>query len=284
MSDDHRHEHETDEAEPDDSQSVDSAAEVSLSELKKSLAKKPLEGDSSDDEDEEPAVRIQLSRRAQKRLKKARTYSLLILVGLLVGIALGTTFMRSRLANQNQAAYQNPATAEKWTPTATTVFQEIRRKDEMVGVSQKYSIVRKYGDSNSLPTPFGSYELPFTENSMWYRYAGTIKAGVDLSKASYTQDGTTIHVQLPQPHIISNTPDMTLTGVLEERNNILNPIHVSDVDDVLRACVQESESEFWNDELIDECKDSIETNITDMYTAALGDDYTVEIEWVGSEE
>ena len=124
--------------------------------------------------------------------------------------------------------------------------------------------------------------IPFTTNSFWYRYCGTIKVGVDLSKATYDtsgDDGRTITISLDQPYIISNTPDMDKSGVLEENNNLLNPIHVEDVDAFQRKCIEESEKEIAEGGIYDEAKQNTEDNIRNMFNSALGDSYTIEFNW-----
>ena len=108
----------------------------------------------------------------------------------------------------------------------TTIMSRIVDRNEMVAASQDYTIVEKAGDQNKL---FDFIEIPFTQNSFWYRYSGTIEATVDLSTAKWSEKGeTSIVVTLSEP-TLQNVPNMKVSGVLEERNNILNPIHVEDV-------------------------------------------------------
>ena len=161
---------------------------------------------------------------------------------------------------------------------ASTVFDRIVAQNEMVSASQKYMDVQKNGDSNSF---FGLFDIPFTGNSFWYRYVGTLKAGVNLQTAKYELDGTTIHITLDQPHIISDTPDRDQSGVLEEKNNVLNPIHVEDVDKVLRDFQQKSEEQAVEGGLLNEAKENAEKNLTCMFQAALGDTYTVTFTYRG---
>lgn len=158
---------------------------------------------------------------------------------------------------------------------ASVVFGRIVEQNELVSVSQKYQITDKVTDSNKL---FG-LDIPFTQNSFWYRYEGMLKAGVNLADAEFDLQGTTITVSLAQPYIISNTPDMDASGVLEENNNTLNPIHVEDIDAFLRECAERSRSEAIAGGLLDEARTNAEDDIRSMFLAALGDTYTVEFVW-----
>ena len=195
------------------------------------------------------------------------------LIGLLVGLLCGVIGV---VLVQNYAPSSNDKDL-----TASVVFDRIVSKNELVGASQNYNIVEKVTDTNTF---FDLFEIPFTQNSFWYRYNGTIKAGVDLSTATYQQAASTITIELDQPYILSNTPDMEVSGVLEENNNILNPIHVEDVDAFQRLCVELSEANALEGGLMEETRDNVEQDIRDMFNAALGGSYSVEFVWRQSDE
>ena len=78
---------------------------------------------------------------------------------------------------------------------------------------------------------------------------------------------------------LSNEPDMEESGVLEENNNLLNPIEVGEVDEFQRLCVERSESEAVEDGLLDDARAEAEERLTAMFFAALGEDYKVAFEW-----
>ena len=96
-------------------------------------------------------------------------------------------------------------------------------------------------------------------------------------------EGTVIHVTLDQPYIISNTPNMDISGVLEENNNILNPIHVEDVDEIQRECIRISEENAVEGGLLEEAQILAESDITTLFKSALGDEYQVTFEWRGTQ-
>ena len=153
------------------------------------------------------------------------------------------------------------------------VFTRVKEEGELVSASQDYSIVDKVTDSNR--DFLDLFDVPFTEKSFWYRYTGTIKAGVDLSTAEFEQDETDtslLHVTLDQPYIISNTPDMDKSGVLEENNNIFNPITVEDSGAFRRQCVERSEEEAVAGGLLDEAKTNAESQLTQIFNAVFEKD------------
>lgn len=197
-------------------------------------------------------------------LAKAKFVVIGVLVGAVLGVG-GAVFLQN----------YNPPDDDKGA-AATAVFGRFVEQSELVGVSQDYCIVDKYPD---VETFFDLFDLPWTANSVWYRYAGTLKAGVNMETAEMSSDGTNIRVSLDQPYIVSNTPNMDITGVLEENNNVLNPIHVEDVDEIQRECVRISEEEALAGGLLDEARAQAEKDITTLFKSALGEEYNVEFEW-----
>ena len=195
-----------------------------------------------------------------------------LLMGMLIGIVIGA-------AGMFFVMNYNPSDSRENDPIV--VFSRLVEQNELVSVSQDYSIVDKSTDSNRL---FDFIDIPFTDSSFWYRYAGTLKAGVNLETANISLRGNAIVVSLYDPYIISNTPDMETTGVLEERNNVLNPIHVEDVDAFQRECISRSEDEALAGGLLDEARADAEEDIRNIFYAAFGNAHSVEFEWRGNTE
>lgn len=169
-----------------------------------------------------------------KRLMHGKTFAIRksVVFALIGGLLLGS-------GGVLLLQWYNPKDAPE-TPafSMTTIMNRIVDRNEMVAASQDYTIVEKAGDQNKL---FDFIEIPFTQNSFWYRYSGTIEATVDLSTAKWSEKGeTSIVVTLSEP-TLQNVPNMKVSGVLEERNNILNPIHVEDVDAFQRDCIAKSD-------------------------------------------
>ncbi|MFR5090854.1 MAG: hypothetical protein ACLTDR_01545 [Adlercreutzia equolifaciens] len=103
-----------------------------------------------------------------KVLAKGKLVVLGALVGILLGVG-GTIFFQN----------YNPPDEDKGA-AATAVFGRFVEQAALVGVSQDYCIVDKYPD---VETFFDLFDLPWTANSVWYRYAGTLKAGVNMDTA-----------------------------------------------------------------------------------------------------
>lgn len=197
------------------------------------------------------------------KIKLAKVGAICAAAGLVLGIV-GTLFFSN----------YNPVDTKG--ETASVVFGRIVEQNELVSVSQDYNIVDKQSDANSF---FGLFDIPFTGNSFWYRYAGTIKAGVNLETADISEQGDKVTITLDPAYIISNTPNMETSGVLEENNNVLNPIQVGDVDEFQRWCVEQSEEQAIEGGLLDEAQAEAESQLTQLFYAALGDEVTIEYVW-----
>ena len=209
--------------------------------------------------------------RKKKERPKAALFGYAVIafvIGLVVGIA-GVTLLNNHNPKDETTAPDVLA--------ASVVFERVVSQNEMACASQTYNIVEKAGSVNTIP--FTDIPIPFTQNSFWYRYTGTIKAAVNLAEASYVQEGSRVIITLPQPHISSNTPDMQKSGVLEENNNVLNPIRIEDVDAFTRQCIETSETEVLEGNLMGEARANAEANMRGLFYAAVGDAYQIEFEW-----
>lgn len=201
---------------------------------------------------------------SKTKLKLIRVGAIAAIAGIIVGVV-GTLFVSN---------YNPPD--ERSFEDATVVFGRIQSQNELVSVSQDYNITDKAKDTNTF---FNLFDIPFTENSFWYRYTGTIKAGVNLETADIDQQGTNVSITLDPPYIISNEPDMDRSGVLEENNNLVNPIHVEDVDEFQRMCIEQSEENALEGGLLDDARNEAESRLSNLFYVALGDGYTVTFSW-----
>lgn len=208
------------------------------------------------------------SRRSSSDVLRGLLHPRSLVIGLVVGLVLGGVLMWAK------ESYNPPDVTEDAQVVA--VFGRMQDQNELVSVSYNYTIVDKASDKNRL---FDLVDVPFSENSFWYRYAGEINAGVSLETADIDVHDGVIIVTLEEPYFISNTPDMETTGVLEERNNILNPIHVEDVDEMQAQCVQASEEQALAAGVLDEARSRAEENIRTVFFSVFDDDYVIEFAW-----
>lgn len=208
-------------------------------------------------------------RRQKHPFRRALKYAFVgVLIGAVIG-AVGTLWIQRNALD--------PAEPEEADAVAV-VFERVVDEGELVTASQRYVDVEKVTDAKSF---YDLFDIPFTENSYWYRYAGTIKAAVDLGTAELVSyDGDTITLRLGMPYISSNTPDMDDSGVLEENNNILNPIQLKSHDNYEKTVKERVENAALGGDLIETAQHNAEAELAQLFSIALGRDCVVVIEWV----
>lgn len=203
----------------------------------------------------------------KKFLTKPKTFVAGMLLGAIAAIVLWSHFFA--------APQQGEHTVETLSPSV--VFGRVVEQNEMVSASQNYCIVDKAVDKVRL---FDLIDLPWTWNSFWYRYCGTIKAGINLRTAEFDQDEndpSKLTITLDQPYLISNTPEYgpDKSGVLEENNNVFNPIDIKDVDAFQRQCIERSEQDAVEGGIYDDARTNAEENLRGIFNAAFGDQYEI---------
>lgn len=201
----------------------------------------------------------------KKFLTKPKTFVAGLVVGAIVAIIVWSHFFAAPKEGEHVVETLSPS----------VVFGRVVEQDELVSASQNYCIVDKATDTAKL---FDFIELPWTQNSFWYRYCGTIKAGINLKTAGFAQDENDpakITITLDQPYLISNTPEFgpDKSGVLEENNNVFNPIEIKDVDAFQRQCIERSEKDAVEGGIYDDARENAEENLRGIFNAAFGDQY-----------
>jgi hypothetical protein len=169
--------------------------------------------------------------------------------------------------------------------TVDAVYEQVQAQNTLVCASQSYDLYSKVESSNR--DLLNLFDVPFTKNKYWMRYVGTIQAGVNLKTAKFTSQNKdkktgmpkSVVVELDAPKIISNTPDMDKTEIVDEENNILNPIDPDSVVDLQKRCVEQSNKDALNGGLIDQAKSFAKQNLQTMLRGAMGSNVKVTIKW-----
>lgn len=71
-------------------------------------------------------------------------------------------------------------------------------------------------------------DIPFSTSTIFLRYAGTIKAGVDLHQARISVQDTIVTFVLPRPTILSHSVDPSSIKILNQSNGLFSSIKISD--------------------------------------------------------
>lgn len=211
------------------------------------------------------------SKRANRRSGHVIKFAFIaLLIGILVGV-IGTIALQGHL----------PFQAGQKEHDVSVVFGRVMSQNELVTASQDYMVTDKTTDRNEI----AGFVIPFSETDIWYRCAGTIKVAVDLSKAELVSvDGNTIKIRLEEPYISSNTPDLEKSGTIATYESILNPTHPKDVDEAQRTISEKLIEAAKEGDIFDRAKENAKNDLSRLFSVALDDNYTVEIEWKPAEE
>ena len=114
---------------------------------------------------------------------------------------------------------------EKVVVTSDTLKEQLNGIRELV--TQEY-IYTNADKRESTEKWLWGIDRPFSGNSLLVTYDGTIKAGVDLSQVdiSVDEEARTITVTLPKSQIVSHETFEDTLVVLDETNNVFNPISI----------------------------------------------------------
>lgn len=112
------------------------------------------------------------------------------------------------------------------TPELSAVVVESRLTEirELATMTYSYTNMAQFENSND----FYGVKVPFTTKKFILTYDGTIKAGVDLSRAQVEASGGEVHIVLPEVQILSHEIDENSVEIFDEKTSIFNPFTVED--------------------------------------------------------
>lgn len=112
--------------------------------------------------------------------------------------------------------------------TSSTVSDQLNSLQALVTTEYLYTNAGKYENQNQIHIIGQGINIPFTGKRFIVAYDGRIQVGVDLSKAKIdvNTDTRTVTVVLPGSEILSHETFEDTLVVLDETNNVFNPISI----------------------------------------------------------
>lgn len=184
-----------------------------------------------------------------------------------------------KLVKKIEEMENRPIMVEPVTPeiVLSIVSSETSEISELASAEFIFTNAAKFTDTKGI---LGIFDW-MTEKSFIQRWDGTIKAGVDLSGLRADVDDTVITITLPPAKILSYEIDYDSVEVLDEKNNVFNPISVED-----RAAFDKETSEAMKaraieNGILEKAQENAEGIITNLLRASLdeGQEYTIEFEY-----
>lgn len=175
-----------------------------------------------------------------KKYKRNLMVGAVIVVALLLVIAM----MFSKGYKNAQAKYENEIAKleeeNKRLSDPIAVYEEATREIDINAINTEVQEIGELATLEYLYTDAGRFEdarelwgksVPFTEKSFICKWDGAIKAGVKVEKIKIEEDKKEkkIIVHIPKAEILSHEIDNQSFEVLDEKNNLFNPIKTDDV-------------------------------------------------------
>lgn len=178
--------------------------------------------------------------RMNQRQRRLRFYRILVFL-LIALIAVYFFFFRKKFIGLNK---------EERVDNLKASIEDI---GDLVTVEYNYTDILTYKDSLTLM----DMKIPFTDKSYIIKYNGYIKAGVDLSKAVVKDiKETSVELDVPVATITDSVLDEKSMVILDQKNNIFNPLDLGDYQDTLKKELNARELKVKKDGLLERAQDN----------------------------
>ena len=178
--------------------------------------------------------------RMNQRQRRLRFYRILVFL-LIALIAVYFFFFRKKFIGLNK---------EERVDNLKASIEDI---GDLVTVEYNYTDILTYKDSLTLM----DMKIPFTDKSYIIKYNGYIKAGVDLSKAVVKDiKETSVELDVPSAAITDSVLDEKSMVILDQKNNIFNPLDLGDYQDTLKKELNARELKAKKDGLLERAQDN----------------------------
>ena len=178
--------------------------------------------------------------RMNQRQRRLRFYRILVFL-LIALIAVHFFFFRKKFIGLNK---------EERVDNLKASIEDI---GDLVTVEYNYTDILTYKDSLTLM----DMKIPFTDKSYIIKYNGYIKAGVDLSKAVVKDiKETSVELDVPVATITDSVLDEKSMVILDQKNNIFNPLDLGDYQDTLKKELNARELKAKKDGLLERAQDN----------------------------
>lgn len=155
------------------------------------------------------------------------------------------------------------------------VKEKLEAASELNTGSYLCTVVSNEKDSKE----FKGWKIPLTEKSFIIQYDGVVKAGImELTKAKISEKGNTIIVKLPAVEITSVELDNNSFEILDQKNNVFNPINVGDTNEAQKNMKEKMKEQAVERGLLDIAKDNAEDLLVGILKSSNGG-YEIKIEW-----
>ena len=211
-----------------------------------------------------------------------KTLKRIILILLVLALCAGSFFVAKKYyGGQKETVVQEVEKIVEVQKEITVSGQTIQSGINDIGVlcTAEYYFEHVENYKDQLQTQ-GGHNIPFTSASFIYSYDGKITAGIDFTGVVVIKDDNTktVTISVPKAQIISSEIDEDSFKLYDERNNLFNPISVSDVAFSFADLIKSEEQKAIDSGLLERAQDNADSIIRNFIGSTYSlQDYTITI-------
>lgn len=175
---------------------------------------------------------------------------------------------------------QTPVVLDPITPeiVQNTISNELVDIQELVTEKYIFTNAAKFSDTKHIAVLPDSW----SQKSFVQKWDGIIKAGVNLEKMEIKIQGNIITITLPYAEILSYEIDTKSVEILDEKDNVFNPIKIQDKVNFDRETSYSMKARAVENGLLEKAQKNAEITIRDILTASIKNinDYEIKFETI----
>ena len=178
---------------------------------------------------------------------------------------------------ENTPVVVNPVTPEIVQSVLSNKISDIA---ELSSAEYTFTNAARFTDTKHITIIFDW----MTKKSFVQKWDGVIKAGVKLDKMSISVEEKKIKITLPCAEILSYEVDYDSVEILDEKNNVFNPISVTDKAAFDKETAEEMKTRAIENGLLKKAQKNVEQVITNLLTTSLdiGQEYSIEYIYINN--
>ena len=203
---------------------------------------------------------------------------LIVVVLICCGIFFGTKYYYSKQVKEVEVIREVEKVVEKEIQiSGETIRSNMSNIGKLCTAEYNYTHVEHVDSSREIK----GFKIPFTKSMFIYSYDGAIMAGIDFADIQIDKDDTekTITVILPDVEIISSEVYHDSFQLYDEKNNIFNPISVTDVADSLVDLENSEKEKAIGDGLLDKARTNAITLVENFIGSYDVEEYEIIVEF-----
>lgn len=224
----------------------------------------------------------------KKKLKKKAIFiaivSAVVLAAFIIVWFVGHNYATKQSQNEIQELKQQiddlvntPVVVDPVTPEIVQgiLSNEITEISELASAEYLFTNAAKFTASADSWLPSW-----ITEKSFIQKWDGSIKAGVSLENIAVSITGNTITISLPQAKILSYEVNYDSVEVLDEKNNVFNPISIDDKNNFDTETSEAMKRRAIENGLLQKAQQNVEIIIANLLSSSIEniDNYEIKFE------